>query len=422
MKALRCDVCGGKLIMDSTRKFSSCESCGLEYTVDTMRMMLKTLGSIELNINGVATEEALIKRARLSCADGEFNKASDLIEQALSINPENAEGYLVALMSECKCDTEEQLGQLALDTLEQNKNYQKVVRFGDTSLKYRVEHYKDQVERNFQDKQLRETEQRSAAKKLEKLLNGGIVVDETLKKELEKTQAAISKLNSKLDGLKASINSLDNYEKQIVLQLDSLGIFSGRKKRELDEELLKIKAQRNETERQIDKTINSKKALSKKRRSQPKIPSLRWKIISIDYDNNRALAITEEIVAEKRFDSSPSGWKNSEIRAWLNSDFYNSLSHIVKSRTQSTKVADLEIADKVFLLSIDEAEEYFSSEKERITGYKGTKTAWWLRSPGALGTTHVALIDLGGDLNFYGTRVDSEEIGVRPALWLNLDS
>jgi biotin carboxyl carrier protein len=75
------------------------------------------------------------------CEDGDFNKACELIEQALNIDPENAEAYLVALMAEYQCRHEKQLGELATHTMFESKNYQKIMSFGRTDLKELVDSY-----------------------------------------------------------------------------------------------------------------------------------------------------------------------------------------------------------------------------------------------------------------------------------------
>jgi len=138
MPALTCDVCGGKLVMDASREFSRCESCGCEYTVDTMRSMIQALGDVDLNVKGIASVESLIKRARLMCEDGDFNKAQEMIEQALTVDPESGEAYLVALMIDYRCRQEEEVGIYFRD-MPQNRNCQKVLRFGDTALKANLE-------------------------------------------------------------------------------------------------------------------------------------------------------------------------------------------------------------------------------------------------------------------------------------------
>ena len=94
--------------------------------------------------------------------------------------------------------------------------------------------------------------------------------------------------------------------------------------------------------------------------------------------------------------------------------------------------------DKVFLLSVSEAEKYFSSDEDRKcapTAYAkaqgawtSDKTAsgeatcfWWLRSPGWSQSSAVRVY-YDGSVDYYvGHRVDYDSDCVRPALWINLD-
>ena len=87
--------------------------------------------------------------------------------------------------------------------------------------------------------------------------------------------------------------------------------------------------------------------------------------------------------------------------------------------------------DKVFLLSIDEAEKYLPLYEDRqAEGTEYAKTtklyvedngysSWWLRSPGVR-ACRVAYV--GEDGHVYQDsiyRVDYDEVGVRPALWID---
>ncbi len=96
--------------------------------------------------------------------------------------------------------------------------------------------------------------------------------------------------------------------------------------------------------------------------------------------------------------------------------------------------------DKVFLLSIPEANRYFISDEARMcapTEYakaqgvsiidsnlvvdgKGA-CSWWLRSPGCFKEC-AADVWSKGCASVYGDTVDCPFIGVRPAMWINLGS
>ena len=86
--------------------------------------------------------------------------------------------------------------------------------------------------------------------------------------------------------------------------------------------------------------------------------------------------------------------------------------------------------DKVFLLSIVEAEKYFQTDSERqCKSIKGYACSWWLRSPGNNDGWDVdlaAVVREAGDIYYHGHIVNNKRWGssinrgVRPALWIDL--
>ena len=119
-------------------------------------------------------------------------------------------------------------------------------------------------------------------------------------------------------------------------------------------------------------------------------------------------------------------WETCSLRRWLNGTFISAaFSSEEKNMIQS-------MTDQVFLLSIAEAEKYFSSDSARQcqgTAYcyaQGAHKAdngncwWWLRSPGEAGYGGSAAgIRGGGSVNFSGNYVSSSDNAVRPAMWID---
>ena len=158
-----------------------------------------------------------------------------------------------------------------------------------------------------------------------------------------------------------------------------------------------------------------------------------WKVIALDESNNRALAVTKDVVAKMPY-HEPGGditWESCTLRQWLNNDFYKGLPAEIQPRV--VEVANKnpdnpaygtpggnDTKDRVFLLSIDEARRYFKSASERIAKFEGPGCWWWLRSPGD-GADYAASVSYDGDVNDYGFDVIGDDgVGVRPALWLSL--
>lgn len=215
--------------------------------------------------------------------------------------------------------------------------------------------------------------------------------------------------------------------------------------------------------------------------------SIEWQVINVKDD--KALIVSKSVLDCKMYneDDSKINWSDSSLRKWLNSDFYESafsdnekssisLTDVVNKGTyegydksgnwlMSNTKSNLETVvaessdqgntqDHLFLLSIDEVNQFFTSKDNRKaflsdygtevyirSGIEQAKSygsldetairtnydkyaekygrgfcSWWLRSPGLMKGCAAAV-------DFYGTNgqsmtVTSEDGGVRPAMWI----
>lgn len=172
---------------------------------------------------------------------------------------------------------------------------------------------------------------------------------------------------------------------------------------------------------------------------------IQWRVLA--REDNRVLVISEYAIDCQQYNTGYEDitWETSTIRKWLNNDFLNeAFSAEEQAKIQSTTVtADAnpeystdpgnDTTDKVFLLSITEAEEYFTSDSARQC--KPTKHAvtngayvnsdncncwWWLRSPGGY-SDYAAYVFIDGSLDYCGGGAHRTFGVVRPALWISLD-
>ena len=97
----------------------------------------------------------------------------------------------------------------------------------------------------------------------------------------------------------------------------------------------------------------------------------------------------------------------------------------------------LDTTDRIFLLSVYEAEMYFESEEDRCAiptklakakgayvedcGENKGNTLWWLRSLGYDDDTSASLVSYDGYIDDIGYSVNDEEVAIRPALWIKLE-
>ena len=151
--------------------------------------------------------------------------------------------------------------------------------------------------------------------------------------------------------------------------------------------------------------------------------------IVLDKEDEKALLLTKESVGKRAYhDEWPDiTWEDCTLREWLNEEFYNdSFTEAEKNQICETVVKNddnpeygteggRDTTDKIFLLSIDEAEKYFENDEARAIG-----SWWWLRSPGIY-CNKAAEVNSDGLIYQVGSNVYIK-YSVRPALWVNLES
>ena len=178
-----------------------------------------------------------------------------------------------------------------------------------------------------------------------------------------------------------------------------------------------------------------------------KVP-IKWQVL--DELNGFALLITDYIIKTMPYNYSwsPTNWKESNIRTWLNNDFYDiafndtEKHQIQKVITENTGNFSYNINDQfqtndhVFLLSIEEARKYYNTSEAYMA--LGTEYAireglwisryatsvgfsvWWLRSPGRTWSS-AAIVHAAGGIGLGGDGVATRGNGVRPCIWVKID-
>ncbi len=171
---------------------------------------------------------------------------------------------------------------------------------------------------------------------------------------------------------------------------------------------------------------------------------IEWTVL--DKTEGRMLLISKYILDCRQYNQKYEEitWENCDLRSWLNHKFYTKAFNVEErfQITLSTVKPDINpksgtnpgnsTKDWIFLLSIEEAEKYFASDKERIgeatdrAKEKGVLVSqssgsswWWLRSPG-LNVSDAAGVNRMGGLSLDGHYVNDHYEGVRPALWVDL--
>ena len=172
------------------------------------------------------------------------------------------------------------------------------------------------------------------------------------------------------------------------------------------------------------------------------VQPLVWRVLAVE--NGRALLITDKLIDYVKYNESLTNvtWETCTLRSWMNNDFLNAAfsgsqqAHIATVTNQNPDNPEYgtkggkPTQDKIFALSIDETNQYFTSDSDRkayTTDYAHEKGYdyddrsdwWWLRSPGVY-RDDAAYVFLDGDIDQDGDHVDVNYRCVRPAFWLNL--
>lgn len=174
----------------------------------------------------------------------------------------------------------------------------------------------------------------------------------------------------------------------------------------------------------------------------------------LDKQEDKALLISKYCLDAKPYNEKyePVTWETCTLRQWLNGDFIDeTFSGAEKALICDTYLQNPDnpeygtdggndTTDKVFLLSIDEAEKYFANDEARMTNatdyakereiyvsiLDDGNSRWLSRSPGR-NNYNATCIDANGEINYTGESVNnstynvfSYENGVRPAMWVNI--
>ena len=165
-------------------------------------------------------------------------------------------------------------------------------------------------------------------------------------------------------------------------------------------------------------------------------------------DGSKALLISKYALDCQQYNTSDKNvtWETCTLRKWLNGAFLNNAFSVDEQKQilSTTVTPDYSTdpgnntKDRVFLLSIAEAEKYFGSDSTRQCqgtvycyaqgAYKARNGNcwWWLRS---LSSPHSFNFDnryafyvfSHGKVSREGSSADYDRIAVRPALWINLE-
>lgn len=176
------------------------------------------------------------------------------------------------------------------------------------------------------------------------------------------------------------------------------------------------------------------------------VEPVKWIVLA--KDGSRRLLITREIIDCIPFNNEHAivSWDKCSLRKYMNNDMFNTLFSRDEKKRVVTTVNETEpnekysqdppfsTKDKLFVFTIYEVSKYFPDQPSRCakpTPYAEKKGVypepsedyhgyWWLRTPSDRNYTYSTRVWWDGELSRIGTPAEDEEIGVRPAVWIDL--
>lgn len=179
---------------------------------------------------------------------------------------------------------------------------------------------------------------------------------------------------------------------------------------------------------------------------------IEWLVLDVDEDAHKALLISRYALDCQKYNAEDNfiTWEECTLRYWLNSGFMGKAftreeqKTIVTAKVMADKNPDYntrpgdDTQEKVFLLSIEEANRYFKDDETRMcvpTDYAigqganidddhavdGSETCdWWLRSP-SCDVVHAANVGRDGRILNSGNCIFCNGFAIRPAMWIDLN-
>ncbi|MDR2577884.1 MAG: GNAT family N-acetyltransferase [Chitinispirillales bacterium] len=176
-----------------------------------------------------------------------------------------------------------------------------------------------------------------------------------------------------------------------------------------------------------------------------------WRVL--DVQDGKALLLSERVMEMRRYHEKyeDTTWADCTLRQYLNETFYNTFSEADRSRILETQLSNKnnpwfgtnggrDTADKIFLLSVEEAVKYLGdsgacknrnpnakyainddfNDARRAISSDSQSVSWWLRSPG-LSPDFASAVTEEGFLGICGDFVNrGSVVGYRPAMWVSV--
>lgn len=162
---------------------------------------------------------------------------------------------------------------------------------------------------------------------------------------------------------------------------------------------------------------------------------LEWEILDYSAEKQSVFVVCRNVITCRQYNDKRTDitWEQCTLRRWLNKDFYEVAFRVSEreliiptvisnpDNAQYGTKGGNDTEDRIFLLSLDEVNRYFSSSSERVRrNASGARWWWWVRSPGD-SSYYAADVFVNGGVADGGFGVIFDDGGVCPAFWINLN-
>lgn len=487
-----------------------------------------TISSFSETKNAVSVDEkspnpsvvSLLQRAYFQIEDSQWGLASEYFNRVLDIQVDNGSAYFGLVLVENQCKTKDELKKIILTNgIPETPYWRRANQFADSDLKQWFASIEIEIQKRAQlaDRIVASFQaelNRADAPDLEAQLD---VAKQTLRDMLyffESFNGYKKELDSQIQRKRMAKERIDLLQSQRA----KLGIFSGKEKKRIDEEISALE----QTIQSIDSILPEAEKKLRGYRSQEQIqPEIRKAQVAVEelkvkiehekaatasllsyteakqiYDNDsyikelvlaklpffdlrleinsgsktvhfgrfmqsnvdsnktpiewiilkktdtRVLVISKLGLVGMRFNETSCDitWQTSSCRKWLNDAFIQEaftpkeqlLIPRVTISSERGKYGNAypgrDTVDRVFLLSISEANSLFRSDKERVCvgsqycslqDISSGTVSWWLRATGGVQCA-VASVWPSGSVEEYGWDCSCDSFVIRPAMWIDL--
>jgi len=374
--------------------------------------------------------ETMLKRATEALANKEWQKASRCYDNVLDYDDKNELAYIGKMLIDFKVSSLNELSSLSTQ-LDSNKYFKYLIDNARSDTKERLLSIEDEIEKH--------------------LLEERELVTEKIKKRIKIVLAIVTLFLIIFVTIIISKNVIiPNIKYNKAMSLIKAG--------NLDEAYT-IFNDLGEYKDATDKAIEIRLSKTKAQMENIKIGDyikfgvyeqdnnlsnggeyLEWLVLEIK--DGKALLISKYAIDCKPFSVSYKNvnWGTCSLRYWLNNDFVEAAFSAKEAAMIFTTSVEYEFVigngtqDRVYLLSTTEVNKYFDSDNERqckptafaieqgvYTNDVDGNCWWWLRSLGNK-DIYATGVEYGGVVSESGRDARNEISGVRPALWITLDS